>query len=320
MLLSFRGSLAAMALVGISSLPGVALAKEPPAGAPPGKVEWKRGWDRFTPAEAAFTTALTVGAYVLDKKMPDYPEPKWDFEVPLLDPAVRGLFRARTAENQEVWVRWSDIGFRSLVLFPYIVDAGIVALGVHRNADVAAQLFFIDLQSLTFAGLSQLVTSRLTSRTRPFVQDCADDNRSARHVCGETREHRSFYGGHASAAFTSAGLTCLHHQHIPLYGGGAPDAWACVWALSFASLTAMARIGADEHWASDTVIGVGTGWLFGYLVPRWLHYGTTRTRPQSLIGRLMIPGRTVAGDRSFLWAPQFSPSDDGGVLAVRAAF
>lgn len=294
--------------------PRPAQAGETPAAAPRGALAWKPSWHRFTTNEAAFVTALTVGAYILDRKLPDYPTPNMDFELPLVDPGVRHLVRADTSEDQRTWARLSDIGFRAMVLFPYVVDAGVVALGVQRNADVAAQLLLIDLEAFTLAGILQLATSRLTSRTRPFVDECADDDRGPSRRCGDTREHRSLYGGHASAAFTSAGLTCLHHQHLPLYGGGAPDQWACVWAVTFASFVAAARIAADEHWASDTAVGIGTGWLFGYVLPKWLHYGSPREGPRSLL-------RSVLSPRSgFRWSPSFQPVADGGTLNVQARF
>jgi hypothetical protein len=287
----------------IGAAPNDARAEGLLTGAAPGKVEWKDGkWDRFTPAEVGFTTLLTVGGIYLDQSLPDPIHPHLDFEVPLLDPGIRGL-RARTARGQETWADWSDIGYRTMGLFPIVFDAGVVALGIHRNVDVAAQLFLIDLESFTVAALAQQMTSRLTSRPRPYRQECADDGKSTNHECGGLRDIRSFYAGHTSAAFTAAGLTCLHHQYLPLYGGGAPDAWACVWALSFASFTAIGRVAADEHWASDTVVGIGTGWLFGYVMPKWLHYGSGGTRPISLVGKGM--------------APTFNAVGDGGVLGVR---
>jgi hypothetical protein len=285
-------------------------------GAPPGKVEWNRRWDRFTPAEGAFTTALTVGTYIVDRRLPNPGDAKLDFEVPVLDPGMRGLLRDRTLEGQEMWARWSDIGYRTMVLFPYVIDAGVVALGVHRNPDVAAQLFLIDLESFTLAGFAHHTISRLTSRSRPYRQDCADDGRSTRYTCGDVTDVRSFYAGHSSAAFTSAGLTCLHHQHLPLWGGGAVDAWACIWALTFASFVTLARLPADEHWASDSIVGIGTGWVFGYLMPRWLHYGTGSSRPYSLVGRL--PSPFAPRDGGFV-APTFTASGDGGIFGVRGA-
>src|SRR6185369_8196968 len=161
-------------------------------------------------------------------------------------------------------------------------------------------------------GLSQLVVSRVASRTRPYVQDCADDHRSTSHECGDTRDQRSLYAGHASAAFTSAGLTCLHHEHLPLYGGGAPDTWACIWSIAAASITAMGRVVADEHWTSDTLIGIGTGVFFGYYLPKWLHYDHRLTsRPAESQSR---PTLVQA------WGPRLTPVDDGAVVGVSALF
>lgn len=283
-------------------------------------VAWQHGWDRFTPAEGAFTALANIGTLITDEKLPDYRSPHLDFEVPLLDPAGRAL-RARTPEHQHTWAQLSDIGFRSSVLIPYIVDAGVVALGIHHNVDVAAQLFLIDFEAFSFAGLAQHFISRVTSRPRPFVQDCKNDGKSTSYTCGiDTRDNRSLYGGHSSAAFTAAGLTCLHHQHLPLWGGGAADTWACVWAMSYASLVSMARVFADEHYMSDTIVGAGTGWFFGYLLPQWLHYGTASSKPKSLIGSLMLPGRTTSPDHPVLWIPTFTAMDDGGVASLRAVF
>lgn len=83
--------------------------------------------------------------------------------------------------------------------------------------------------------------------------------------------YRSFLSGHAMASFTAAGLMCVHHEMLPLFGGGAPDAWACAWAVSVATLTSISRLAADEHWASDVLIGAGAGWLYGYYLPELLH-------------------------------------------------
>jgi membrane-associated phospholipid phosphatase len=291
------------------------------ASAEPAKrVEWQRGWDRFTPAEGAATLGLLVGTYIVDEQFPNPKDPWLNFRVPAIDLTGRELLRFRRDSDQEVWARWGDIGFRTSVLFPYIFDAGVVALGIHRNVDVAAQLFLIDLEAFTLAGFVHHTTSRLSGRPRPYREECEDDGKATRYPCGDVRDVKSFYAGHASAAFTSAGLTCLHHQHLPLWGGGAPDTWACVWAVTFASFTAYTRIASDEHWVSDTIVGVGTGWLFGYFVPKWLHYGSATSRPKSLVGRLAIPGRAIGNDRDILWAPVLTPSYDGGTIGLRAVF
>lgn len=294
-------------------------ASEPGIAAPPGKVEWKKEWDRFSANEGVFTVGLTVGTYITDRKLPEPLEPLADFEVPLIDPGVRGLLRGRTAQVQNTAEHWGDIGFRTLTFFPYLVDAGLVASGIHGNPDVGLQMFLIDLQSITLAAATQRIASRLTSRPRPYVQDCASGNGvTTSRKCGDLGDIRSFFSGHAEVAFTGAGLTCLHHQHIPLYGGGAPDAWACAWAVTLASVSSVARIVGDAHWTSDVLIGVPLGWLYGYVLPKWLHYGSKKSGPARLLGALRT---SYAGGRAHVhWTPSFTTVDDGGTLGLRAVF
>jgi len=70
-----------------------------------------------------------------------------------------------------------------------------------------------------------------------------------------------------------AGLTCAHHRHLPLYGGGWPDVAICVATLAAASSTAVLRVMSDRHYSSDALLGVGIGLASGWGLPEWLHYG-----------------------------------------------
>jgi hypothetical protein len=78
-----------------------------------------------------------------------------------------------------------------------------------------------------------------------------------------------------------AGLTCVHHQHMPLYGGGAPDALVCYGMLGATVATGVFRLMADRHYFSDILVGGLVATLAGYVLPSWLHYGfgSGRTRP-----------------------------------------
>jgi len=91
--------------------------------------------------------------------------------------------------------------------------------------------------------------------------------------CDEKRRYVSFFSGHSSVAFTSAGLTCAHHQRLPLYGGGAADAAACGAMIAVALSTASFRVLADEHYMSDILVGSAVGFAAGYGLPTLLHYG-----------------------------------------------
>src|SRR5207253_5621614 len=56
-----------------------------------------------------------------------------------------------------------------------------------------------------------------------------------------------FYSGHAAATATSAGLTCAHHQHLPLYGGGLADLVPCLVMSGVSIVTGISRIGARSE-------------------------------------------------------------------------
>jgi membrane-associated phospholipid phosphatase len=78
--------------------------------------------------------------------------------------------------------------------------------------------------------------------------------------------------GHSTASFTLAGLTCIHHAYLPLYGGGAPDALACAGSMAAATTVAMMRVVSDQHYLSDVIIGSAFGALAGVGMPWLLHY------------------------------------------------
>jgi len=274
------------------------------------KVEWRDEWPRFSPWEGVATLGATAGVYVAERRLPDPDHARVSFEVPLLDPGVRFLLRGRTKNIQQGFARYSDVGFRMMAFLPYVMDVGFASLAIHRNPDVAAQLFLIDIQALTLAGATQLLVSRAVGRERPYVQDCVDGRTFAKE-CGTNTDYKSFFSGHAAGAFTSAGLVCVQHQHLPLFGGGPIEAWACTWAVAVATLTGIGRIVHDVHYASDVLFGAGVGWFYGYVMPKLMHFRN---------------GKLVTGERTGLraaierFAPSFVPTmDGGGVLSVSGA-
>jgi membrane-associated phospholipid phosphatase len=99
-----------------------------------------------------------------------------------------------------------------------------------------------------------------------------------------------FYSGHAAATATMAGLTCAHHQHLPLYGGGFADLAPCLAMIGVSLGAGATRIMADRHWASDVLTGWTVGALSGYVLPSALHYGFGGGRP---IGEMRVGGAHV---------------------------
>jgi membrane-associated phospholipid phosphatase len=252
------------------------------------KVEWHDDWPRFRVVEGVATVGFLAGAYFEDKYLTGPSSPHWTGGI-VLDNQIRGALRGRSLHVQSVATKYADVGYATLTLFPYF-DAAL-ALGIHRNFDVAAQMFLIDAQSFSFTSSFTLFTKWLVGRQRPYARDCTPGGTVGVHDCGTSYDNLGFFSGHTSATFTGAALTCVHHQHLPLYGGGLPDTWACMWALTGASATAVFRIVSDDHYASDVIVASGVGFVSGYVLPSLLHYGfgRKRSRPPRAGAIRMLP-------------------------------
>ncbi|HEV8549343.1 MAG TPA: phosphatase PAP2 family protein, partial [Polyangiaceae bacterium] len=124
----------------------------------------------------------------------------------------------------------------------------------------------------------------------------------------------SFMSGHTTIAFTGAGLICAHHQHLPLYGGGAPDLLACIAALGAATTAGAMRVAADKHYATDVLLGMGVGLFAGYGLPNLLHYGAGNGQPRSLLPTF----KSASAGIDAVLAPAVGPS--GGGLTLVGTF
>jgi membrane-associated phospholipid phosphatase len=91
--------------------------------------------------------------------------------------------------------------------------------------------------------------------------------------CRGRKRYLSFFSGHTSTAFVAASLMCSHHIAMPLYGGGAAEAWVmCLGGFGSAATVGLMRVMSDQHYMSDVLAGAGIGTLFGLGVPWLLHY------------------------------------------------
>ncbi len=269
-------------------------------------VYWHEEWPRFSTVELLVSISVTARNADLGNHLDGPHGALVDFQVPVLDKGVRNLLRGSGPSQRAGAKRISDVGFRMMVLAPYVLDVGLGALVLHHNPDVALQLALIDFEVLTLAGMTQLLGSRLTGRLRPSFYDTG----CPKEGCNVGDDYRSFLSGHAMATFAAAGLMCVHHEMIPLYGGGAPDTLACAWAITAASLTGTMRIVADEHWTSDVMLGAAAGWSFGYFLPKLLHFHTKK------VAKKMADGSSS----SFVWMPTFAGSADGATAGIAATF
>lgn len=189
----------------------------------------------------------------------------------------------------------SDIGL-VLLLNQQLVDTLFVTWWYHDKGSTALQMALIDLQTLSFsAGLNSLVAG-LVGRERPYGRDsCAEGDLAQTSDCQGNNRYRSFFSGHATAAFTLAALTCVHHINLPIYGGGPGEAAPCIAAMAVASAVAILRVSSDQHYLSDVLVGAAFGTLSGFGVPYLFHYAQTPDkRPNAALNALGILGLNVA--------------------------
>jgi len=275
---------------------------DPAVDQPPAEesaVKWDPAWPRFRPAEAVVTGAMLLpiaGALFL------YPNPDDNFHGGFLfDDAVRNALVVDSRSGRDKAATFSNLPYFGLLAFPILVDTALVTWGIHRAGDVALEMLAMDLESYAITGAISLTFQKM-GRVRPLEKGCAEDPEYSSKCGNPTALNQSFLSGHTSVAFTGAGLTCAHHQNLPLYGGGAPDVAICVLGLAAASSTAVLRVMSDNHYSTDVLLGVGVGLVSGYVLPEWLHY---RSSTEDAAPRGLLPtfhSGTFAG----VLAPQLS--------------
>lgn len=206
-------------------------------------------------------------------------------------PASPGRWIARNDFDDEVrnGIRLDDLDDRNrardasdvtlaLSINQVLIDTVIVTWWGHDNGEVALQMALMNIEAVAInLGINSLV-SAIASRQRPYATEgssicvgVADENIND---CRSKRRYRSFYSGHSSTTFTMAGLTCMHHSQLPLYGAAWAGTTACVGSFLVAGATGTLRIVSDQHWASDVLAGAALGSFNGLFWPWILHYRT----------------------------------------------
>jgi hypothetical protein len=258
----------------------------PAAAQDTNKVEWHPEWPRVSAWEAAVAVGLTIADTEIDTKVPYPSQASWHGGI-LFDDWARNLLHGRTLAVQSAASTISDWEYKAGSLVPFVVDDYIAALSVHQNADVALQMLFIDWEALGVSGIISLTAEHAVGRQRPYAANCNDRDPSGRllHVCGTSNDDRSFYSGHATATATTAGLVCIEHQRLHLFGNNAADIAMCAFMVGVSLSAGILRLVYDQHWASDVITGWVVGSASGYVLPALLHYGFG-DRP---------PGEFVAG-------------------------
>ena len=226
------------------------------------RLEWH--WRRVHWAEASATAALAAGAIGLLQV--DTGGARWD-AVNGFDGGLRNQLKAEGRLRDRVDSA-SRILALSLTAYPVVVDTfGVVLLG-DRNKEVFGQLLAIQAQAFAMSGFAANATKVTARRERPFGQDldCPGPNPECH---GDTT--KSFFSDTAAFAFTGAGLTCVTHKYLRLYGR-VGDPLACGSTMVLASAASLFRVIADEHWVTDVLAGAAVGLFSGWLMPWLMHF------------------------------------------------
>lgn len=272
-------SAAALALsVAATLFAGAAAAQRitaPPVAEPapsPHRLQWKNEWPRFRTIEYGVTVNLLVELAFIEFRLAQPKEANFRGGI-LFDNAVRDGIRLRKRGDREAVGDVSDIFPLAFQAQALLLDGLIVPIFTDRwNFDVSWQMTWMNLMSMGAVGVFNRTGHRVAARERPDAAECRKNPEYSKHCGGGS--YASFPGGHASGAFLGAGMSCAHHVNLPLFGGGVPDAIACVVPLMGATATGVMRLMADRHYVSDVIAGSAAGLLGGWLMPTLLHYGS----------------------------------------------
>ena len=241
------------------------LATESP---PKQRLAWNDAWPRFRPIGYVITSASVLSALAVTLFL-EYPdEPRWNRGI-LFDDAVRHALVARDPGLRNGIRLASDITLITSLVQVALIDSLAVPL-VDGSTLVAGQLSLMNAQALSLNILVATLLFKAVARQRPLIDDCEAEP-GFDPLC-ESGSYASFPSSHTSTAFTAAGLTCVHHEYLPLYGGDPWDTGACISALALATATGLFRIIGDRHYATDVLVGAAIGLSIGYIYPWLLHY------------------------------------------------
>lgn len=184
------------------------------------------------------------------------------------DTAVRSTFYPMmfpSAEGQhDFHVASNVLGFVALPLTLIGLDALYAARDGHFLETFPIDLVFILEATFSALTLNQ-ITKFAVGRARPYSigatpQLIADSSDPA-------DANLSFFSGHSCFAFAavSSAATVAKLRGYRL--------WWLTWLIGIpaAATTAIFRLAADKHWATDILVGSSIGVAFGVLMPTFLH-------------------------------------------------
>lgn len=233
-----------------------------------GRVHWQKQWRRADTWEYIVTPVLFASAFAARFVIPS-PEANWRGGV-LFDEDVRKAAAVDPSARNAV-EGISGIPFFGAMAYR-LVDSLILPPAIHGNWDVALQMAMVDLEAFGTYAFVLWNSQLFVARERPYMRFCGEPGHEDL-PCGTSDDNRSFIAGHFATPLVAAGLTCLHHGNMPLYGGGFWDDFACGASVALALSAGALRVMSQNHYATDVILGAGIGVAAGWLVPMAMHYG-----------------------------------------------
>lgn len=244
-----------------------------------------------------YVTTVTLGAAIAALTLM-VPRPPAGFQRgALFDDAVLDVLAAPERAEQRGFALVSDVLQNGLIVAPALLDVGATALIDRGDTSLAWNLLWMQFEAFAISSGAIMLTKRTIGRVRPGITPCEDGG----FGCRSNTSRRAFLSGHATASFTGAGLLCLTHQQLELWGD-AGDAAVCSAALIAASGATVLRVVAEEHWPTDTIAGAIVGLFAGYVAPYLLHFAKRDPRvadpTDGAIGLLLSSGAFVRDGRA----------------------
>lgn len=229
----------------------------------------------------------------------------------LVDSPVRSALRAPTPEARHAANVESNALLYSMVATPTLS----AAMNAPSFAD-AAGLMLVSVE--TFAVTAGLVTliKGVTKRERPYATAAGLSAYCVEHPRDEKCKgdrNASFFSGHSATAFAGAGLVCMQQMAL----GPKFATLGCGSAMTLAGATALLRIIADKHYATDTLVGAVVGLATGMLLPYALHFAPWAPIPVATDMRASAvePARVATAPQTALQiAPWGTPGGAGMAL------
>jgi membrane-associated phospholipid phosphatase len=244
---------------------------EPPVPDLGEQVRWKDDWDKVRSWQYPTSVGLMTFGFASRFALPD-PEPNWQgtFE---LEQDLVDLIAVRDDPARSNLIQVTDLTFYGAMGYR-IFDSALIPGFAHDNWEVAWQMSWIDFQAFSVVAAVLWGSQLFIGRVRPTSNNCDDPDRPGNICDPDHKEYaRSFIAGHPATAITAAGLTCVHHARMPLYGGGLADDLACGAMITNAVVGSAARIMTEHHYPSDLLFGTVLGLTAGWILPTALHYG-----------------------------------------------